>query len=375
MASLNTWSFGTVVQNFATAAQAAASVLVDFEEGSINLAVGEALAGVVVWLQSLILLLLKTTRLSTSSGNDVDTFVEDFGLTRLPEVAADGQVLFSRFSPAFQAQISPGVTVTTQDGTQSYLVVADTTQSAWNAALNAYVIAPGVASCSATVVAVNTGTQGNVSANTITVIGSAIPFVDTVTNTQPFTSGENAETDTALKVRFVAYIASLSKATKPAIIAAVLALQVGATCTVIENQDYNGTYDPGSFFAVVDDGSGAPPSAFLSTAFNAIDAVRACGIRPAVFAVVGLPAGIAMQITVSPGYTAATVYTAVETALANYVQGLGQGVTLQWAYLPTIAYGIAGVSEVLTGWTINGGQADLVPTAQQRVTAGTMTVT
>lgn len=375
MPSLTTWSFATVVQNFATSVQGAASVLVDFEEGSVSLAVGEALAGVVVWIQSLILLLLQTTRLSTSSGNDVDTFVADFGLTRLAAVFSGGQVLFARFTPTYQAQIAPGVQVTTADGTQSYVVVADTTQPAWNAALGAYVIPPGASSCLATVVAVNSGTQGNVGANTISVIGSAIPYVDTVTNPSPLVSGENAETDTALKVRFVAYIASLSKATKQAIIACVLALQVGATCNITENQDYNGTNDPGSFYAVCDDGSGSPPSTFLQNAFNAIDKTRACGIRPAVYAPLALTANVAMQVNVASGYTASAVYAAVASAIQTYLQSLTLGATCLWSYLSTVAYGVPGVAEVLPGWTLNGGNSDLVPTSQQRVVAGTVAVT
>lgn len=339
------------------------------------LAVAEAVSGVTVWLQSLVLLLLQTTRLATSSGNDVDTFVNDFGLTRLPAVAATGQVLFARYTTAMQAQIPVGATVVTADGTQTYTVIADTTQPAYSASLGAYVIAPGASSATATVKAVNTGTQGNVSANTITVISTAIPYVDTVTNSLPFASGENAETDAALRVRFVAYMASLSKATLQAIINAVLALQVGATCVVTENYDYNGTYDPGSFYAVVDDGSGSPPSLFLSNAYNAIDAVRACGIRPAVFAPIAISANVVMQITVAIGYTVSAVQANVKTAIQNYLQSLTLGTTASWAYLAAAAFGVPGVQDVTPGWTLNGGQSDVVPTAQQRIIAGTVTVT
>src|SRR6058998_521692 len=54
-----------------------------------------ALVGLV--LQRLIQLVLAAARLSTSSGDDVDSFVADFNLARLPSAAATGLVTFSRF--------------------------------------------------------------------------------------------------------------------------------------------------------------------------------------------------------------------------------------------------------------------------------------
>lgn len=373
MANLSQKDFNTLVSDFATAVQGAAATLLDFTVGSILLALGEAVSSVTVWLEGLILILLQTTRLSTSSNGDVDTFVNDFGYERLPAVAADGSVTFARFTSTMQAQIPVGSIVQTADGTQSYTVIADTTQSAYGSALNAYVIPAGTSSISATVQANNAGTQGNVGANTITVIAGSIPYVDTVTNATAFTSGQNAQTDAQVRTGFIAYLARLAKATAAAIINAVQGLQVGATCVITQFYAYNGTYQPGYFYAVVDDGSGNPPSGFLSNASNAIDATRACGIQFNVFGPTTVTANVVMTITAASGYVLATLESQVQSAIQGYIGSLALGQTCEWSKLAAIAYGVSGVANV-TAWTLNGGSSDLLPTSQQRIIAGTVTV-
>jgi uncharacterized phage protein gp47/JayE len=263
--------------------------------------------------------------------------------------------------------------VQTADGSQPFQVIPDTTQAAYNAALNAYIIPPGTTSITATVQALNAGTQGNVQANTITTIAQAVSYVDTVTNAAAFADGENAQTDAQVRTGFIAFLASLAQATVAAIVNAVQGLQVGAVCLVTEFYAYNGTYQPGYFYAVVDDGSGNPGSTFLSSASNAIDVTRACGIQFNVFAVTGVTANVVMTITAAPGYVLATVETAVQAAILAYLQSLALGQTCSWAKLAGIAFTVNGVADV-TAWTLNGGTSDIVPTSKQRVLAGTVVV-
>ena len=58
----------------------------------------------------------------------------DFGLTRLPAVAATGQVTFSRFTNTLQAVVPFGSLVQTADGSQKFTVVTDATNSGYNLA-------------------------------------------------------------------------------------------------------------------------------------------------------------------------------------------------------------------------------------------------
>ena len=374
MPNLTTKSFTALVSDMATAIQGRAVALLDFTTGSILLAVSEAYASVVVWLESLILLLLQTTRLSSSSAGDVDTFLADFGQERIQGAAATGQVTFARFTDTAQAVIPLGYLVQTTDGTQQFKVIADTTQSAYSTSLGAYVIPSGTPSASVTVQAVAAGSSGNVAANSITVLAQALTYVDTVTNASPFTSGQDAQTDAEARTGFVNFIGSLSKATKEAIINAVESLQVGVTCVLTENYAYNGTYQPGYFYAVVDDGSGAPGSTFLSSAANAIDAVRGFTISYGVFAPVTETANVAMSATVAAGYDAVATKALAQTAVTAYIASLALGQTLYYTRLYQVAFDASpGITDI-TGLTINSGTSDLTATAQQRVIVGTVTV-
>src|ERR1700685_2978965 len=101
--TINTQSFTSVVQQQVAAIQAACSTVLTFIVGSLELARSQAVAGVAMWLQALVMQLLGTTRLSTSTGTDVDTFVGDFGLAREAAIAATGSVTFSRYTSSAQA--------------------------------------------------------------------------------------------------------------------------------------------------------------------------------------------------------------------------------------------------------------------------------
>ena len=91
-------TFSSLVQDMAAAVQASASQLLDLTVGSTLRAVLEANASVGLWMQWLILLVLRTTRAATSSGSDLDSWMADMTLVRLPAVAATGTVTFSRFT-------------------------------------------------------------------------------------------------------------------------------------------------------------------------------------------------------------------------------------------------------------------------------------
>ena len=373
MANITTKDFSTIVSDMVTAIQGAAAVLVDLTIGSILRAVVEANAAVVLWLQGLILQLLAVTRAATSNTNVLDSWVADYGLTRIAAVAATGAVTFARFTPTLQATIPVGTLVQTADGTQQYQVIADATQTAYNAGLGAYVIAAGVTSCSATVQALNAAAATNAAAGVISTLVQAISGVDTVTNPLGFTNGADAETDAALRVRFVNYIASLSKATKAAISYAITSIQSGVNFVLTENLTYAGAAQLDYFYVVVDDGSGSPLGSFITAVSNAIDAVRPIASTFGVYAPVVVTANVAMTITTGSGYVHATVATEVQAAIQAYINALPIGQTLPYTQLAAVAYGVGGVTNV-TGVTLNSGTADLTATQQQVLKAGTVAV-
>lgn len=372
--ALTTQDFTTTVRNSVAAIQGAARGLVDLTIGSILRAVVEANATVVLWLQGLILQLLATTRAATSSGSDVDSFMADYGVTRLVAVYASGLVTFTRYTPTQQAVVPIGATVLTADGTQAFAVTLDTTNAAYSAALGGMVLTAGTASVTCTVAAVNAGIAGNAVAGQIALLNQPIAGVDIVANAAAFTNGVDPESDAALRARFITYIASLSKATKTAIGNAITSLQQGVTYSLTENVNYAGAAQPGYFYAVIDNGTGVPGATLLASAANAIDAVRPVTSTFGVFAPVVVTANISLTTVTAAGYSHPALVAQVATAISAYVNTLALGQTLAFSRITQVVYDTSpGITNV-TGVTLNGGTADLTATAQQVIKTGTVSV-
>ena len=100
--------FPTLVRTQAAAVTGSARELVDTTAGSVLRALLEANASVALWVQWLIVQVLALTRAATSRGADLDTWMADFGVTRLPAVAATGVLTLGRATPGLAAVIPAG---------------------------------------------------------------------------------------------------------------------------------------------------------------------------------------------------------------------------------------------------------------------------
>ncbi|MBB5373644.1 baseplate J/gp47 family protein [Acidocella aromatica] len=371
---LSLQNFSALVEGMAAAVQGAAASLLDLTVGSVLRAILEANASVALWLQWLIVQVLATTRLATSTGDDCDSFGADFGFSRLPAVAASGQVMFSRFTPSVAALVPVGTEVSVTGNVQSFVVVTDVSNPAFSSASNGYVLAPGIASVAAAVAAVVPGSIGNVQPGTIAVLGSAIAGVDTVTNPLALTGGMDAESDPAFRARFGNYLASLSRATALAIGSAIAAIQQGLSYTITENMSQAGTVQMGHFVVTVDDGTGAPSINLLSTVQQAVDAVRPVGTSFAVQGPVVEAANVAVTLVTSSQAVHARAVASVAAAIEAYIAGLPVGATLSYTRLAQLIYDASGAVTNIATLVLNGGAMDLVPPLFGVIRAGTVTV-
>ncbi len=343
----------------AAAVQASATRLLDFTVGSAFRAVLEANASVALWMQWLILQVLRTARAATSTGADLDSWMADMSLTRLPAVSATGIVTFSRITPTLAALVPVGTLVRTADGTQTFSVLIDTTNPAWVGASSGYVVTSGLASLDLPVAAVVPGNAGNVQAGAISLLASAVPGIDSVYNSSAFLNGLDAETDNAFRSRFRNFIASRSRATPAAIAYAITSIQQGLNYTIQENTDPMGQPSLGQFVVTVDDGSGNPSTTLLSTVQTAIEAVRPVGSFFSVRPPNVVTADVSMLITVASDSMKTPVQAVVGDAVKDYINGLSIGCGLALTKLAQIAYAanpsVINVSALL----INGTPDDL----------------
>jgi phage-related baseplate assembly protein len=372
--NLSLKSFSQLVEDMGAALQSSATALVDVSVGSVIRAIFEANASVVLWLQWLILQVLQTTRAATSTGPDLDSWMLDYGLTRLPASPASGTVSFSRFANSLAALIPLGAVVKTSDGSLSFSVTEDTTLSTWQSSPAGYVIPSGVSSADVPVTCTTGGTVGNVLAGAVSVIATSLPGIDLVTNGNPFANGIDAESDQAFRNRFQNYLASLSRATLSAVRSAIANVQQELHVMIQENVAADGTSCVGSFLVTVDDGSGYPPATLLSSVGTAVDSVRPIGTTFAVLPPLVLPVNVSLTATLKPGAVASQYVTAIQNQVAEYLNGLPIGRIASATRVAQSAYLAGQDVENVIGVLLNGLMADVLPPNRTVVKAGTVTV-
>lgn len=367
------------IRQFIAGVQAAASA-VDSSIGSITLAFGQAVAATALWLQAAIAKVLLLTRAATSTGSDLDSWMADWSFFRLPATFATTTETFSRATPSQQAVIPIGQLIQTGPGGLQYQVIADTTNAAYSALLNGYVLPINTSSVTVPIQALLAGAEnGNVLANTITSFVSPIPGVDTCTNPSNVTNGLDAETDQAFRARFVLYLSGLASADQAAIESAIANVQQNIFYELVANYDYPGeTEDNGNFFVIIDDGTGSPPSSLITAVENAINAVRGFTIRFTVNGPSVVAPTIALSIRVASGYSATAVQNAVQAAIVASVNliELGAG-TLFISEIEAMALAVSGCQAVKpNNTTIDSEQEDLTLTQVQlpRIVASNVTV-
>lgn len=363
--NLRLLSFQSLVRMQAQTLQASTGKVWNLSVGSTIRAILEATAGVALWMQWLIILVQKQSRLSTSEGRDADTFVSDFGMTRLPATTASGFATFGRSGPGIASVIPPGVVVLTADRTQSFVVTGTVP----------YALPAGMLTIQVPVQALVAGPLGNIQAGTLGLMASALPGVDTVTNGAGFVGGVAAESDAALRIRFALFVDSRSRGTPAAIAYAVGSYKQGLTFTLQEGIDSAGALRPGFFTVAVDDGTGTPPSALLTSIYAAIDAIRPVGASFAVVPPQRLSVTISLTISTLSGYDKLAVIGPVANAVVAYVNSLPLGLPMDYTRIAWAAYNVPGVDNV-TSTLLNGARADIggLPTQVVRTSLAQVSV-
>ena len=339
--------------------QRSAGQLIDLSVGSLLRAILEANASIGLWIQWLIVQTLAMTRAATSTGADLDTWMADFKLVRLPATAASGAVTFTRLLTTQPALIPAGTQLKTTTGNVSFVVSKDTANAAWDAASNGYFLPSGAGSISLPVAAQTLGSIGNVTASTVSVIASPVPGVDAVTNTAAFAGGCDAESDAQLRSRFNDYINSRSQATVDAVGYAIVSLQQSLRYKIFENTNTSAGWMPGHFVVVVDDGAGNLTSSMAARVYEAVDKVRPIGSTFSIEAPVVVPVTIGVSLGTGQPPLSSSIVSLIGTGVMNYVECLPIGSTLAVSRIIEVVYRSGHISQNIYSVSVNGSQADL----------------
>lgn len=342
--SLVTFSFNDFVTQFQNALASGSPKFTNFSTGAAALALAEAAAGNAMSLQYVVQQLADVTRLATSSGADVDSFLADWGLTRVPAVPSSGTITITRNNttvPLLIATDGSALVGTTYTGLQ-FALVADGNQPAYDPVQGGYFMNNGVSSITATVQCTTSGAVSNVLPNTVNKIVSGLNGVSTVNNAAGFTNGADRESDAEAKQRFTNFVSSLSKGNLAATNAAIAAVQPNLTWQIIEYKDFDGTTFPG-YVVVADDGSGAIGSPLLAAILAACGSVRAAGIQVKTYAPTNVNVAVSVQLSYSAGSAQNVVNAAVQQAVQVVINGKGVGNTLHYADVSSVIQNTPGV--------------------------------
>lgn len=352
-------TYPQLVSNIINAYAAETGTSPQLTPGDPLLALIQGVSSQIVFIEYVVQQLVNVTRAQTSTGGDLDTWMAQFNFTRLPASYAEGAVTLSVNSVHNNSVSAPvGAVVQTSGGAIQYQLVADTTQAAYNATTNSYVLPAGSLSITATAQALVAGSASNVQSGQLAQFASPPAGIDSVTNASAITNGIDPETDDAFRARFVLYLQGLSKATASAVGAAIESVQAGLTYTILTNTNNALQYQPGMFLVVVNDGSGSPSSALLNEVSSAVGAVAPLTVQYNVVGPTPVAGAIALSVALDSGYTLSQVLSAVQTAVSTYANAVTLGGVVTVSGVIQAAMAVAGVLSVAPGVTINSVAAD-----------------
>lgn len=250
----------------------------------------------------------------------------------------------------------------------------------------------GHTSVNVPVSAVTAGTIGNLPAATGFNPNPVPTGFVSATNTIAFINGTDTETPDQQKIRFNAFISTLSRGI-------VAAIRYGATTTVLLDSGGNVTERVASAQVVepwktditqpvslvnvfVYNGVGGTSPALVTqcqkvidgyydTSGNPVPGWKAAGVKVVVAAVTETPIPVAGVLTAAPGFDKPTLIAQVTPAIFSYIQGLAPGDEFIFINMTTAVKNIAGVENFVPSTPT----ADIAGMVGVKYTPGTITIT
>jgi uncharacterized phage protein gp47/JayE len=357
--SLPTRSFTDIVRDMSASVTSSTGKILDMSVGSIMRALIEANAGIMLWAQWLVALTLRTTRAETSTGSDLDSWMADFAFERSAATPARGTITFSRYSSVMSVVIPVGTAVKCRDRNISYIVIADNTLTSFAPPINAYSIAAGVNSIDVPVAASTPGSEGNVLKESITLLASPVPGIDTVNNNSALSGGEDPESDETFRLRFRKFFAARSRATVDAIGYAIVQAGSDLKYLIQENVDPQGMRRIGNIVIFISSSAGPVSSDTLNAISNSVNLVRPIGTTFFVLPADVVEVQITLTLALPAGLLMLDVTDNIRSSIKSYVNGIPIGGLVSVSRIVQIAYAseirIVNLSQVM----LNSSASDI----------------
>lgn len=214
------------------------------------------------------------------------------------------------------------------------------------------------------------GTEGNVAIAAINDIVDIPPGVSAVTNTAAFTGGSDPEETEEYRTRLLDFVRTPKSGSKTDLESWAEEINGVEEATAFPN-DNLGTTQVGHVTVRISGPAGTVPSAQVisdvQTFLNSKDVVNVI-VHVTTFTPV--PTNVTVVVTPATGFVLADVSASVQTAITDYILTVPVGGTLYRSGLIDAIYGLNGVADV----SVTTPASNVVATATQKLTAGTITV-
>ena len=290
----------------------------------------------------------------TAEGEYLDYHAQLRSLERKPALPAQGTVRFTAGEAAQSDRTIPEGTVCMTAG----LVRFATTQAA--------VLPAGALTVDVPVQALEPGTAGNVSAQTVVSMAVAPMGIASCTNPQAFAGGADGEGDEELRARILDTFRRLPNGANAAFYEqGALSFDQVAAAAVIPKPRGLGSVD-----VIVSTLAGTPGEELLEQLQDYFEQRREIAVDVQVKAPTPVTVNVAVQVKAKGGWDKTQVLDQVEEALEGWFDGklLGQDVLL--ARLGSLIYGCDGVEN----YAVSAPAADLAVDAGQLPVRGTLSV-
>lgn len=258
--------------------------------------------------------------------------------------------------------------------------------------LNDVTITPGNLYADVLVTCTLPGTIGNISAGETFTLEPVINQITSASNSAPFASGIDAETDDDRKSRFNAYVSSLNRGTLAAIrYGLTLANLTDSSGNITERVVSSSIIEPwltdelqpvSLVNCYVHNGVGATSAALVTRAQEviygyydengvAVPGWKAAGVKLLVYSATETTVPVTGTLTVLDGYDGPTLITLAEQAAYEYILSRGIGETVIKSELIALIMEIEGVYDT----TLTAPAGNVTASAQVKLMPGTIAIT
>lgn len=290
----------------------------------------------------------------TAQGAALELHAQAAGLTRRPAHCAAGILRFSRTVPGPAVPLPAGTLCLNREGTLRFRTKAEGK------------IPDDKAYADVPAEALTAGPEGNVAAQTVTVLISALPGISAVSNPAPFTGGNPSESDEALRTRLLETLATPPDCANGAYYRAVSTRHPGvSSATLLPRHRGVGTLD-----VVVACSPGFEAPQVVAELQEEYQAAREIGTQVLVRQAEPLAVEVAALVVTAPGYDPTAVASHCTAALTRYLSALSIGQPLLLTRLSGCLLEVEGVEN----FRLLSPAKDVIPGEDQVVVPGEVDV-